>query len=77
MRPSGSSVLMLSMLAVTACEKPQAAVAHDGVPTSHEVTVIARNYAYQMPDTLASGLTRFHLINSGDRAASPDVLPAR
>ena len=58
--------LPVLVMACNSARPPEdAAAASDNVATPHEVTVIARNYAYQMPDTLASGLTRFHLINSG------------
>ncbi|HET9602948.1 MAG TPA: hypothetical protein VFO96_01560 [Gemmatimonadales bacterium] len=68
MRRFGNMVLMLSVGSVTACDTPRTppASAAAGIAVQpHQVTVVARNYAYQMPDTLASGLTTFHLINKG------------
>lgn len=64
------AVLVVTML-VAACdtarapERAAAADAADSVVGRQEITVIAHNYAYEMPDTLASGLTTFHLLNKG------------
>ena len=58
--------LPVMVIACNSAKAPEhASAASDSVSTPHEVTVIARNYAYQMPDTLASGLTTFHLLNKG------------
>lgn len=70
MRRHDWAVLMVIML-VAACdmakapERTAASGAADSVAAPREITVIAHNYAYQMPDTLASGLTTFHLLNKG------------
>lgn len=59
----------LALVLVSACESRPAvegvAIEHDSAAGPHAVTVVARNFAYQMPDTLTSGLTTFHLINKG------------
>jgi hypothetical protein len=58
--------LPVLVMACTSARAPEhAAAASDSLAGPHEVTVIARNFAYQMPDTLASGLTTFHLVNNG------------
>jgi hypothetical protein len=58
--------LPVLVMACNSAKAPEhAAAASDSVSSPHAVTIIARNYAYQMPDTLASGLTTFHLLNKG------------
>ncbi len=63
-------VLMVTML-VSACDNAKApgragaSGTADSIAAPREVTVITHNYAYQMPDTLTSGLTTFHLLNKG------------
>ncbi|HET8634240.1 MAG TPA: hypothetical protein VFL88_08845 [Gemmatimonadales bacterium] len=59
------TVMVAACDTARAPERAAASAAADSVAGAREVTVITRNYAYQMPDTIASGLTTFHLINEG------------
>ena len=58
---------LLPLLAALACAKaekaPEQAPAQAAAPPT--VHVIATDYAFNAPDTLASGLTTFHLMNEG------------
>ena len=53
-----SLLILATLLALTAC--------HRSTPTRDAVvTIVARDYALQLPDTIPAGLTTFALRNEG------------
>ena len=64
----GLAVAVAAVAAVGACkEKPAetAAATPPPPPMPQEVTVHARDFAFDAPDTIPAGLTTIHLINDG------------
>lgn len=71
-RVAGLTLTALTLALVGGCEKaakpaeqPAAAPAAPEPAAPRTVHVIATDFAFQAPDTLAAGLTTFHLMNNG------------
>lgn len=71
-RPSVALAPLFALGAMLACTRPDATPAADSVAAAPApsgeppvVTIVARDYAYEAPDTIAAGLTTLRLVNQG------------
>jgi hypothetical protein len=59
-------LLLVAAAAITA--RTAAAAPHDTKPAARVVTVVARDYAFDAPDTITAGRTEVRLVNRGREA---------
>ncbi|HWL39169.1 MAG TPA: hypothetical protein VNO75_02945 [Gemmatimonadaceae bacterium] len=68
--PTRNTAILLAFTASLAgCQRSDTAAnkdtAAESAPVANVVTVVAREYAFEMPDTIPAGLTRFELKDEG------------
>jgi hypothetical protein len=65
LRNSGTITFAVALLLGIACRGGEKDPESPSAAGPNEVTVIANEYAFQMPDTIPAGLTKFRLVDQG------------